>query len=172
MNLKTRPQVILLALTLAVSAEAKNLIANPGFEQRNGDWPAGWAADQWGANSAKFLYPVRGRTGKGAMVIIDDYQWGDAKWYFNDVPVVPGRTYEYRNRYVGTAPSNITFRYTHADGSVSYPGMLLPPISFRWRLAKIRFQVPEDVVSMTVFHSLTSVGSLLIDNVSLREIRK
>jgi hypothetical protein len=50
--------------------------------------PAGWNRGGFGENAASFSYPQSGIGGSRAVrVDMTSYESGDAKWYFDDVPV-------------------------------------------------------------------------------------
>jgi len=69
-----------------------NLISNPSFESSS-TTPVGWSKGGYGTNNRALTFPVSGLNGgRGAGVSITSYTNGDAKWYFTDVPVAPGKT--------------------------------------------------------------------------------
>jgi hypothetical protein len=112
---------------------------------------------------------VRGcGNGKAAMLIVTNYVSGDGKWYCEEILVNGGKKYRFRDKYTSTVPSNVTLQFTHSDGSLSYKWLTSPkPSPRRWRTVQTTFEVPEDVISLTIFHALTSDGELVIDNVYL-----
>ena len=71
---------------------AGNLIANPSLESQAGlNQPYSWSSSFWGTNNALFTYPVAGYSSpRAATVQITDYTDGEARWYFDDVPVTGG----------------------------------------------------------------------------------
>jgi hypothetical protein len=148
----------------------RNLIKNPGLEQMKDGLPLHWyKGEGYGHATAQFEYPVPGYAGsrRAAKLTITEYIWGDRKWYFKEVPVQAGETYVFRNRYKGTIPSNLTAEFIYADGHRSYRWLVNPPASRRWRLAQSKIKIPEGVVAVRVFHSLTGVGELTVDAYSL-----
>lgn len=151
-------------------AAPANLIANASFETIgvNGN-PARWARGGWGTNTSVFTYPIGGQDGnKAAKVEITSYTSGDAKWYFDDVPVKPGATYTWSGAYKSTAPSELVLRYKTSSG-FSYKFLASLPSSESWKTATRNITVPADVTAITVFHLISSVGTLETDDSSLIE---
>lgn len=149
-----------------------NLILNPSFELSDtSGQPANWSKDIWLSNDAQFIYPVEGYGGgKAAKIVIQNYTSGDAKWYFQDVAVVPGNTYEFSDYYISNVKSNITFRFLTTSNTYAYKGIEDLEPSATWKKYSYKIQVPANVKSLTLFHIIESVGSLTVDNYSLRDI--
>jgi alpha-L-arabinofuranosidase len=61
-----------------VSAQTENLIANPSFENADGQNPADWRSQRWGG-SAVFSYADIGRTGNRSIMISSE-QGADCGW--------------------------------------------------------------------------------------------
>ena len=147
-----------------------NLIANPSLETAGASGlPLSWNQGGWGANNAAFTYPVTGIDGaKAAKVAITTYTDGDAKWYFNDVPVQGGQLYVFTDRFQASVPTALVARYTASSGAVQYVDLGSQAASpTGWATANARFTVPTDAVSMTIFHLLPGAGTLSIDAASL-----
>lgn len=147
-----------------------NLIKNASLETAgtNGD-PADWSRGGWGNNTAVFTYPAEAQSGNtGAKVEITAYTDGDAKWYFEDVPVSEGKTYSFSDYYQSTVSSQLNIRYTFTDGHQEYiaVGSVLSPTS-TWKQVQAEAIVPAGAISLTVFHLIDGIGSLTIDNASL-----
>ena len=68
------------------SAQTKNLIANPSFEQAKGKNPAAWQIQRWGG-AGQFSYASIARTGNRSLMISSE-KGGDLSWK-QDVPVRP-----------------------------------------------------------------------------------
>lgn len=152
---------------------APNPIANPGVEtaqQNDATTPYTWKRGAWGTNNAVFSYPTLGAGGtKTAKVEITSYESGDAKWYFDDVPVVAGEQYVFSGQYLANVPADVVARYTLRGGDYRYAYLGTSVISTEWTgYETFPFIVPEDAVSLTVFHLIRETGSLSLDNVSLR----
>jgi glucose/arabinose dehydrogenase/peptidoglycan/xylan/chitin deacetylase (PgdA/CDA1 family) len=146
-----------------------NIIDNPSFEitAANGD-PESWNRGGWGTNNRTYNYPVPGRnTAKAARVSMTSYTNGDVKWYFNPKSIIPGNQYNFSNYYMSDITSNVTLRYTRSDGTFMYVGLGNLPASPTWTQYQTTFIPPADVTQVTVFHSISGVGSLTVDDYSL-----
>lgn len=161
------------AALAAVRAQTANLIPNASFEEVNSKGkPAGWNEGRWGANQASFIYPVAGYMGgKAAQIRMTSYTSGDAKWYFNRIPVIPGKTYYFSDFYQSDASGSLVAEYKKKDGSFMYRWLkeVAPTYANEWKKAEINFTAPPDVASLTIFHSIEGIGFLTVDNYSLRE---
>jgi glucose/arabinose dehydrogenase/peptidoglycan/xylan/chitin deacetylase (PgdA/CDA1 family) len=145
-----------------------NLISNPSVETANGTKPLNWNNGKWGTNTTTFTYPTVGQEGaKGVGITTTSYTSGDAKWFFNDVTVVPGTTYTFSEYYKSNVVTNVTVRWTSSTGVVTYQSLGNPPASTNWTQRVNTVTVPAGVTKMTVFHLLNKVGTLEVDNVSL-----
>lgn len=154
------------------AATASNPIANPGVEtaeQTDAATPYAWKRGAWGTNDAIFSYPAPGADGtKAAKVEITSYESGDAKWYFNDVPATAGEQYVFSGHYLANVPADVVARYTLRGGDYRYVYLGTSVISTEWTGYETHpFIVPEDAVSLTVFHLIHETGTLSVDNVSL-----
>ncbi len=146
-----------------------NLIQNPSFESTNSSGlPINWFKGRWGTNTANFIFPVAGFDGANAAEInISSYSTGDAKWYFGDVQVTPGTTYEFSDFYRASTGTVVTARF-NTNGTFSYRDIGFPGASADWKNFKTLFVVPSGATSLTIFHLIKGVGSLAVDNYSLR----
>jgi len=151
---------------------AVNLIANPSLEtdaDANG-LPDGWFTGNWGTNSAVFSYPVAGSDGAAAAkVAISSYSSGDAKWYFQDVPVTAGQLYDFSDSYQATVSTSLVARYSDAGGNFTYAYLTDMTPSTGWQTVAVGLTPPAGTVSLTVFHLLVAVGSLTVDNFNLTQ---
>ncbi len=146
-----------------------NLIPNPSVETDggNGD-PAHWHRGGWGTNTVQYTYPGEAEDGsRGAALTITQYTNGDAKWYFDNVPVTPGQQYSFSDWYKSTAPSSLVVQYTMQDTAQQYVeiGQVGPSTDFRQ--FSTTFTAPANAASLTVFHLLAAAGTLSVDNFSL-----
>lgn len=167
---------------------SSNLIINANLETVNlidPTLPANWSkGHDWGGNIAQYEYPVLVAStsdsdiavGKAARVSYalyagDVLTGGDAKWYFAPVPVTPLHRYEFQDAYLSNTPTAIVAEFFDAaHNHLSYAGFSTVPDSGNsWKIAKAAFIVPASAAYMTVYHQLNSVGSLVVDNQSLRE---
>lgn len=164
----------LIALVLAPAfsyGAGPNLIVNPSLEQASGSLPAGWFKGGWGTNQRLLTYPVPGYASeKAAKAEITQFTSGDAKWYFAPVAVKPNTQYEFSDFYQSNVTTEIDLRYTLQDGSFQYKYIATVPASSAWKQIKVTFTTPANVKEVTAFHLLFSVGSLTIDEASLREV--
>jgi peptidoglycan/xylan/chitin deacetylase (PgdA/CDA1 family) len=152
---------------------AENLIKNPSLEiaDLSENYPLNWSTGDWGANQAVFTYPTTGHNSqKAAKVELTQYTSGDAKWYFDDVPVTPGKTYEFSDYYISSVQTTLTYRFTLSNGSSTYNDLAYLGATDGWQNVIKTFQAPANAVSVTVFHLINSVGSLTVDDFSLTEI--
>jgi len=149
------------------SAVGPNLILNPGLEENDGTNPTYWLQGNWGTNTAVFSPSVAGEQGNGANVLMTNFVNGDAKWYFKDVDVTPGVQYTFSDSYMSDVPTRITVQYTLLGGGFSYNDLAYPPVASSWQKVTANLVVPDNVVSLTIFHLIERNGSLTIDNASL-----
>ncbi len=158
---------------VVTNSVSTNLIANPDFEAGSNGLPVAWFKGGYGTNSRVLTYPVPGVNGssdKAVGVTISNYISGDAKWYFNDVPIRGGFQYRFSDWYISGVPTVITVRYTLTNGNYVYTDIAHPVASVMWQQVVIGFSTPANAVSLTIFHSLISNGSLSVDNAALVEI--
>ncbi len=164
------------------SVSGINLIKNPSVEfSSSRSTPDFWYKGGYGNNARNFQYSnIKGvNDGKAIKVVISSYTNGDAKWYFEDVPVTPSRTYRFSDYYMSNVPSIIDVRYKMSDGTYKYKdlGNFVPNSSGQinslgnvFEKVTVEFTVPENVVSVTVFHIINSVGYLVTDEFVLEDI--
>jgi peptidoglycan/xylan/chitin deacetylase (PgdA/CDA1 family) len=162
----------LVSITIANSTTTpptgNNLVLNSALETSGtAGNPANWNRGGWGTNDRTFTYPVAGTTSNAARVAITSYTSGDAKWYFDDVVVTPGEQYTFSYSYKSSVTTNITLRYTRADGTFLYVGTGNIGANSNWINGSFTVIPPTGAVALTVMHILNQVGSLEIDNQSL-----
>jgi glucose/arabinose dehydrogenase len=147
-----------------------NLITNPSLETVNGANPASWTSNKWGTNTTTFTYPVAGQDGANAASInMTARTSGDAKWFFNDIPVTPGTQYTFTNYYKATVQTQLVVRYTNASGVASYTTLATLPVAANWTQGNATFTPPAGTVSATMFHIIYAVGTLTVDNYTLSD---
>jgi peptidoglycan/xylan/chitin deacetylase (PgdA/CDA1 family) len=157
---------------IGVYASPVNLIGNPSTETTsisNTSLPLNWLQGSWGTNSHTFSY-VKGGAQDGnysLKVQISKYTNGDAKWYFAPVNVTPGSQYNFSDYYISNISSSIIVQYQTSTGVISYQNLGIASVSSAWTQYKNTFTIPSNVSQMTVFHLISSVGSLQTDNYSL-----
>lgn len=152
-----------------VTATTGNIIPNDSLESVGlDDEPLSWNKGKWGTNIAHFSFPIAGYEGSNAAEInMTSRTSGDAKWYFEDVHVTPGQSYEFVNYYKASVPTYVTVQFKKNDGNISYLDLGNPAASATWKEFRRTFTVPPGVMSLTVFHVIKSVGTLHIDKYSL-----
>lgn len=164
-------QVNLAPLQLeARDCPAVNLIANPSVETQSASGPpVAWQTNHYGTNNGTFTYLTTGLDGQRSLrVDLTSYKSGDAKWYFNDVPVTPGQTYSFSDLYTSNVATSATVRYRMSDGKFRYIGYYPTPAATGGTFA-FNFTVPDKAVSATVFHLLRTKGYLITDGFSLTQ---
>lgn len=149
-----------------------NLVPNFDLENTNtSGLPVSWLKGGYGVNTRSFTYPASGFAGsKGAGVTISSYTSGDAKWYSAEIPVRAGKTYRFSNSYQSTVPSFVTLRYKQTDGSYIYRDILSPSAQTSMTTVETNFTAPPNVVSLSIFHLIKSVGTLTTDNYYVQEV--
>jgi peptidoglycan/xylan/chitin deacetylase (PgdA/CDA1 family) len=147
-----------------------NLIANPSVETVASSAPANWHGDGWGTNTRSLTYENTGRTGSHSVkTTITAYTNGDAKWYFDEVSVTAGKTYQYTNWYQSSVDSEIDAQVTMTDGTVQYYYLGQAPASTAWAKATGQFTTPVGAKSLTIFQVLAKKGYIISDDFSLAE---
>ncbi len=165
------PSPSIVAEAEVVEILGPNLIQNPSFEQGATSTPSNWEKNRWSNNTGVFNYPVTGLNGgKAAEVTIATYTAGDAKWFFNDVSISAGKTYQFSNYSLSNTSSILTIRYKMSDGTFTYKYLATVSSSSSFTQNTYRITIPSGVTAMTVFHLLQSVGSLSVDEYSLNEV--
>ena len=150
---------------------ATNLVQNGTLETAmvgNAGRPQGWTSSYWGTITGKFTYPVAGKSGgKAAQTQVTKYTSGDAKWYFDYVPVTAGASYQYSQDYSATVATNVTAAYLMKDGTYTYIWLGNPAAtkSGAWATFTASTTAPVNAVSVSIMDALQSVGTLTVDNV-------
>ncbi|HEX7095700.1 MAG TPA: polysaccharide deacetylase family protein, partial [Acidimicrobiales bacterium] len=146
-----------------------NLVANPSVETaESSDKPVAWSSTSWGTNTSAFSYPETGVDGtRSVRVDITSWSDGDAKWYFEPVPVTPGTEYVFHDHYQASVTTSLVVRYTLNNGAFVYEWLDDVAPSASWTEATETFTAPADSVAATVFHVIAGVGFLAIDDVYL-----
>jgi peptidoglycan/xylan/chitin deacetylase (PgdA/CDA1 family) len=156
-----------------ITYAAGNLVPNGNLEtpsSTSSSTPAGWSSDSWGTMTVTFTYPVPGMGGgSAAQVAITKYTSGDAKWYFNNIPVTAGTTYQLSDNYSSNVVTEVDVDFHLSNGTESYLWIANPATTTAGAWGSFSGQVtaPSNAVSMTVLHLLQSVGTLTIDNMSV-----
>ncbi len=148
-----------------------NVIVNPSLEDANPSnaaLPNKWQKGNWGTNTSVFTYPSTGSEGaRGAKIAVSSYSNGDAKWFFDDVTVTPSTTYTFSESYKSSVQTTVVARYTSTSNVVSYVLLGTAGAAADWTTKTWSVAIPAGTKSMTVFHLVSSVGTLEIDNYHL-----
>lgn len=153
----------------APPAAQDNYILNSSFETANGSLPASWYKNSWGTNSAQFSYETTGHTGtRSAKVTVSAYTSGDAKWFAEASPVTAGKSYLYQDYYKSTVPTQVVVAFIDAANNYTYQDLAAASTSSAdWTKYSSTFTAPASAVKASVYHLISSVGSLTIDDVNL-----
>lgn len=149
-----------------------NLLANPSVETPNpgnANQPQFWNTNAWGGTVATYSYLATGAQ-EGTRAVrtqVTTAGTGDAKWYPNHVAVTPGQTLTFSNYYQSTVSSTITVEYLLANNTYQYEDLGTVAASASWQPFSKTFTVPANVASLTVYHHVSAVGTLSVDNYSL-----
>jgi len=162
--------IAILTATLPLNqilAQGPNLILNPDIE--TGDTtPTNWNAGSWGGTEATTTYGVTdGSTGKALGLTITTQGTGDAKWYNDAVAVIAGSTYTLTDSYKTTINSNVVLQYTLNDGTYLYDLVGSLSAAEAWATFTKEFVVPSNATAVSVFHLISTVGTIWTDNYSL-----
>ena len=99
------------------------------------------------------------------------YTDGDAKWYFTPVVVKPETEYIFTDTYRSNIVTHTVAEASLADGSVEYLYLGQNAKSKRqWKTVSYQFKTSATATKITVFHLISQVGKLDINNVSLTEV--
>ncbi|MFZ1075284.1 MAG: polysaccharide deacetylase family protein [Minisyncoccia bacterium] len=168
---------------ISLGQASPNLIQNPGLETPDpsiANQPLHWTPTSYGTNTPEFSYVAASTTnneispsGMVGTISMKAYADGDAKWVFDNVTVIPGHSYLYNDVYLSNVPTQLVVAYTNTDNSVTFADftpVAASPATTTWEQSAVNFTVPAGVVSVTVYHTISSIGSLSIDNASLTEV--
>ena len=146
-----------------------NLVLNPSFEISDvNNNPQSWQKGGYGTNDRNFSYPVAGNTGlKAVQIDVNNYTDGDAKWIFDPISVASNTLYTFSSYYKSTATTTLTVRYTLNDGSFVYAGIANLNPSANWKQTVIALNTPINTSQLTVFQSISSTGTLILDDYSV-----
>jgi len=100
-------------------------------------------------------------------VQLTSYKSGDAKWFFNPLPVIPGDTYNFSDWYQSNITSHVVIDFANIDGTDYYLELKTAPPSASWAQYSESFQVPAGAQTFTIFHLINAVGWLVTDDYSL-----
>ncbi len=157
-----------------LNAVSEELVYNPSLEEIDFDdegYPKRWHPGGWGTNDRTFAYPIAGETGQGARVEMTSYTDGDAKWWFEGVAVIPGQTYRFEDSYMTDTITEIVLEITLTDDTVQHVYLdALPSTNGVWQRYSRDVELPTNARLVTLYHILASVGTLTIDNMSVKRV--
>jgi len=151
------------------SNNGQNIILNPGVEtSANGTSPDSWLSSNWGTNTTSFSYLNTGHTGSHSIKVqTTAYTNGAANWYYNDLPVTSGDTYQYTNWYESNVDTEVDAEVVMNDGTTSYFYLGAVPASTSWSQFKTTFTPPAGAKSMAIYQILAKVGYIVSDDYTL-----
>ena len=133
--------------------------------------PANWNKGGYGSNTRTFIYPINLSSSTNAIAVnITNYASGDAKWYFDDVPVTTGDMYQFSDLSKSDAIGSINVRYKMNDGTYTYGFIANVDSSNEYINNTTQISVPLGAISVTIFHVIQSNGTLNVQNYSLNKI--
>lgn len=149
-------------------AATSNLVPNPTFETMDpsGSSPLGWQMGSWGTNSNTFQY-LKDTSGISLSVQINSYTSGDAKWYFNPVTVSPSAQYSFSDSYIANVPTDLVVYQIDQQGKESFQYLGTATASSTWKKTAYIFTIPSNISQISIFHFISRVGLLQINNFSL-----
>jgi peptidoglycan/xylan/chitin deacetylase (PgdA/CDA1 family) len=171
------PMLFYIFLPQKLFAQDINLVSNGDMELAgSNNSPMNWNIGSFGVSSTTFTYPVSGFTGNGVRIDVSNFSTGDAKWIFQEVPIISGHQYTYSDEYSSNQTTQLVAEYFDANHNhLSFGGFLgvvsstIDASSPTWKSVSTDFIPPQGAAFMSVFHVLSSNGTLSIDNVSLVE---
>ena len=155
------------------ASTTQNLISDADLSQVDSstNQPTGWHTDAWGTNSASFSYSSASQSSTAYLrVDMQEYQDGDAKWWFNPVSVTSGDQYQFTDSYQSNVTTNIWARFLDAQNSPSYVWLGNGTSSVTFSSKSFDFTAPTGSVSVTIFHVINTDGYLSTNNFVLSDI--
>jgi len=146
-----------------------NLVPNPSVETaQDTTTPTGWIAGNWGTNTSAFTYQTTGHTGNRSLKVqTTQYTNGAANWYYADVPVTAGKTYQYSNWYQSNVDTEVDAEVLMTDGSTQYFYLGTVLTNTNWTQFKTTFTVPAGGKSLAIYQILAKVGYVVSDDYNL-----
>ncbi len=144
-------------------------VQNPSLEAAVNGEPVGWSKAQTGVNTSTFSYVGTGSS-HAARIDVTSYTSGAAAWFFQDVQVTPGSQYALSHEYASDSPTTATVRFTRHDGTYVYQSVSLPATNGQWQTNTVTVTAPANADAMTIWHTIGQVGSLTVDNYSVKPV--
>ena len=151
-----------------------NLIPNPSAESvqsGNSNLPTGgWDSVVNTSSAVTYSLVNPGHTGSRAFnVSIQTYGGGEAFWKYPPQAVTPGKTYEFSDAYLSDTNTAVWLYLMDKNGTETVRWLGDTYKSPDWNRFYGQFTVPEDIVSVGVYHSISSKGFLITDDYNLDE---
>ncbi|MEI7818911.1 MAG: carbohydrate binding domain-containing protein [bacterium] len=148
---------------------ASTTILNPSMETGTATTITNWVTSYWGSLTPTFSVKPEGSDGvRSAYVNVSNYVSGDAKWVFDPIVITPGSTYEFKDSYKSSVPSDIVAAITATDGTTSYQYMgNVPASATSWASVSKTLTMPATASKVSIYHLLSANGWLQTDNYSL-----
>lgn len=151
--------------------QAWELVQNGSLETATDGAPATWLTAQTGVNTAAFTYATTGSAGsRSARIDMTSHTSGGAAWYFQDVQVTPGGRYTLSHDYSSNVATTATVRFTRRDGTFVFQDVTLPSTGGVWTTRTVTVTAPANADAMTVWHTIGRVGTLSVDNYSVKPV--
>lgn len=156
-----------------IQALTGNIVLNPSFEiVTNPGSPDEWIFTSTGTNNASGTFPVAGNTGNNAAnTTITDYTDGEAGWQFSNSFVIPDQDYIYTSYYLSDVPTTFTVLHTLDNNTQIVEELDTVEPASTWTKYTRVFYVPENAKSLTIKQTLTSAGSLSVDDSDLERVQ-
>jgi peptidoglycan/xylan/chitin deacetylase (PgdA/CDA1 family) len=151
---------------IKATAAAPNLVPNPSAESGT-TTPTSWLTGSWGDNNATYSWENDGHTGSRSLKVqMTTYTDGDAKWYFTPVAVTAGSTYSLSEWYKASVPTQVFVQF---DNGIDYSYLELgtKAAAANWTQQTGSFTVPAGFTHATIFHVISTIGTLQTDDYSL-----
>jgi peptidoglycan/xylan/chitin deacetylase (PgdA/CDA1 family) len=170
---------IALPMQVATVNAAVNLVQNPSVETEDAALPGQpehWSMGGFGTNTRNHEYVTLPSGGKAVKVEITAYpagdpMAGDAKWFFESVPVEGGALYSFSVSYSSTTESYLYAAFINSDGIPYHERIAaIPSSGGAWMTGAQQFTVPAQAQFAAVYHVIESVGVLTTDDYSMTKI--
>jgi peptidoglycan/xylan/chitin deacetylase (PgdA/CDA1 family) len=153
------------------AADDTELVPNGGVEEPGPDatTPAGWQHVAWGDVAATFSVVTAAAHGgqRAARIDVTARTDGAATFAFDPQPVTAGGRYRLSSWYRADVPTEVLAVFVRADGSPAYRWVRNAPPAAAWAQTTAVVTAPDGAVSVTVYQSITAVGFVETDDVSL-----
>ena len=151
-----------------------NLVPNPSAEAVQANNPTlpsgGWETVANARSTVSYDLVTPGHTGARALkVTIQSYGGGEAYWKYPPQPVTPWKTYEFSDTYISDTDTAVWLHLIDKNGTETVTWLGDTYRSPDWNHFYGQFTVPDNVVSVGVYHSISSKGYLITDDYRLDE---